>query len=153
MRDQIPFMRWTRYQPLKDALHILSLPLPQVSQSELLNNWCLHSTEWRSYSSLVPLEQQAGFCRHRLPCLSHSRPINHSTTHVGAGMGLKCLSVIPCWPQAPFLIAFCCVYFVYGCVFGLDFMPAEVPRYIRVYVYSAGLVTSGLQSLPAWHRA
>ena len=126
MRGQILFMRWTRFQPLKDALHIFSLPLLQVSEPELLNSRCLHTTEWRSYSSLVPLEQQTGCCRHRLPCLSHSRPLNHSTQHVGAGSGLTGLSMIPCWPQALFFILFCCEYFVRECVFGLDFMPAGV---------------------------
>lgn len=155
MKDQIPFMRWTWYQPLKDALHILSLPLLQVSQPELLNGWSLHITEWRSYSSLVPLEQQTGLCRHRLPCLNHSKTINHSTKYAREGMGLIGLSMIPCWPQAIFLMVFCCVWvcvWLVSCQQGWRWI---LSRSAHIYVYecNVGLLTGGLGPLPVLHRA
>lgn len=45
-------------EPFKDASHILSLPLLQVP----LNSCCIHTAEWRSYSSLFPLLQETSLC-------------------------------------------------------------------------------------------
>ena len=149
-------MRWTWHQPLKDALRILCLPLLQVSQPELLNGWSLHITEWRSYSCLVPLEQQTGFCRHRLPCLSHSKTINHSTKYAGEAMGLTGLSMIPCWPPSPFLngVLLCvsvCVWVV-SCQQEWRWILRR-SAHIYVYACNVGLLTGGLRPLPALHRA
>lgn len=64
-------------EPVKDASHISSLSLLQVS----LNSCCIHAAEWRSYSSLFPLLQETSLCERAkigLPMPLHACKSHHA---------------------------------------------------------------------------